>query len=108
MKEQNKIEEILNSLHGIERAEPKPFMYTRIMAKMQKEESNFWAKTGSFIAKPAIAVFCLVAVLATNLYVVLGDEQRSDAPTITASADSDILTNENFILAANNDYDFNK
>jgi hypothetical protein len=33
-------EEIINSLDGIQRAEPSPFLYTRIHARLLKKQDN--------------------------------------------------------------------
>lgn len=108
MKEQDHIEPILNSLDGIQRAEARPFMHTRVMARL-KEESNFWTRAGSLIAKPAVAVCCLVTILTLNIYLIVDGNNKQQAETVTtAGTESDILQNENFILASNTSYDFNK
>lgn len=111
MKGLNKTEAILNSLDGIKRAAPKPFMYTRIMAKMQKEETNFWSKTGSFIARPVVAICSLVLIIATNIYFVTHSDpsEYDDSQAIVITdGESDFFQNGNAILASNSNYDLNK
>ncbi|MGJ7030710.1 hypothetical protein [Niabella hirudinis] len=108
MKEQNHIEAILNSLDGIKGAEARPFMYTRVRARLN-EESNFWTRTSSIIAKPVVAICCLLSVVTVNVYLIIDANSKQKTETVfTAGTESDILQNENFILASNTSYDFNK
>ena len=39
------IEEALNSVDDVKRAAPKPFLLTRINARMRKETESAWEKT---------------------------------------------------------------
>ncbi|SDC87413.1 hypothetical protein [Niabella drilacis] len=108
MKEQDHIEAILNSFDGLKRAESRPFMYTRVRARLN-EETNFWTKTSSIIAKPVVAICCLVSVVTVNVYLIIDANSKQKTETVfTAGTESDILQNENFILASNTSYDFNK
>ncbi|WP_300602640.1 hypothetical protein [Niabella sp.] len=108
MKEQDHIETILNSLDDIRRAEARPFMHTRVMARL-REESNFWTRASSMIAKPAVAVCCLVTIMTVNVYLIVDGNSKQRTETVSAAGtESDILQNENFILASNTSYDFNK
>ena len=109
MERNNNIEHILNSLDGIRKAEARPFMYTRVMARLQNEESNLWAKVGSFIEKPAIAACCLIAVIGTNAYFIISaPDNKQEESAITSSSTAEILQSENFILASNSSYDLNR
>lgn len=100
---ENKIDEILSSLDGISRAEARPFMHTRVMARMQSDDKTIWGRAVSFIARPAIALACLTAVIATNLFFVMNAEQpENEAVTTTNSVSEEFLQNENLLLAVNN------
>ena len=101
---ENNIEEILNSLNNIKRAEARPFMHTRVMARLQ-EEKSVWGHVISFVARPVVAVACMVAVIATNLYFVATTEQeQTETVTTTAinSAAEDYFRGDNFVMAVNN------
>lgn len=102
MKRSNQeIEAILNSLNGIARAEARPYMHTRVMARIQ-EENSFWTRAVGFITKPAIAIACISAVLLVNTYTVINaDYTEPDAAAITTAVVSDGLQNDNYILAVN-------
>ena len=59
------IEESLNSMDDVKRAEPKPFLFTRISARMNKDTESVWEKADWFITRPgmALAVICLVLII---------------------------------------------
>lgn len=99
---EDKINEILNSLNGIQRAEARPYMYTRVMARME-EERSIWSHISSFIAKPVIAFSCLAAVIGTNLYFVLNKDNEEDTTVAASSTEVQEDTynmNNNYILAS--------
>lgn len=102
---ENKIDEILNSLDGIKRAEARPFMYTRVMARLQEDDvKSIWGRTVAFIARPVVALACLTAVIATNVIFVINSE-KSDTEVsvaVTNSVSEDFLQNDNMVLAVNN------
>jgi hypothetical protein len=65
-----KIEDALNSLDGIKKASPRPFLFTRLEARMQSEK-NIWGRVSSFVGRPAIAFTCICFVLIINFMVIL-------------------------------------
>ncbi|MCH5600254.1 hypothetical protein [Niabella ginsengisoli] len=100
MKRSNtEIEDILNSLDGISPANARPFMHTRVMAKI-KEENNFWSRSVQFLAKPVIAFTCLSTIVIANIYTVINsDYEEQEASTVASNSISDVLQNDNYILA---------
>ena len=74
-----RIEEALDSLNGIRRAEANPFLYTRIQARLSQSRSAI-EKVVMFAGRPAFAFLVLLIVLATNLTVML----KGTADTSTA------------------------
>ncbi len=71
-----KIEDILKSLDGIEKASPRPFFFTRLEARMQKEKS-IWEDISSFVAKPLVAIGCICLVIMINAAVIFSAENLS-------------------------------
>lgn len=45
-----KVDEVMQSMDGIRRAAPRPFLFTRLEARMQNER-NVWNKLTSFVAR---------------------------------------------------------
>jgi hypothetical protein len=64
-----KIEETMRSLDGIEKATPRPFFFTRLEARMQNEKS-IWEEISSFVAKPMVAFACILLVVIINAAVI--------------------------------------
>lgn len=65
------IEEALNSFDNIQRASPKPYLLTRINAKINNKARNSWEAIAFFISRPAVMVLGLGLVITVNLSVIL-------------------------------------
>ena len=79
------IEEALNSVDNISRAEAKPYLLTRINARMRKGTESTWEKAGWFIGRPAVAFAGLCMIILINVMVVMYNGS-SDLSTATDQA----------------------
>lgn len=74
----DRIDAILDSLEGLERASPQPFLHTRLMARMERERSGAWSRAMELLSRPAVAI-CLsllfVLLNGTVLFSVSGGPQ---------------------------------
>lgn len=77
------IEEALSSLDDAQRATPKPYLFTRINARMNKGSDSGWEKAGWFITRPAVAFGCLSLIVMINAMVIF----YSKTTTAVATAD---------------------
>ena len=73
------IEEALNSVDSINRAEAKPYLLTRINARMNKETGSAWERAGWFIGRPAVAFTGLCMLLLINVMVVVPNNPSDTA-----------------------------
>lgn len=64
------VEEALNSADNVQRAGASPWLYTRIRARMNKQDESVWEKAGRFIARPAVAFTGICLVVLINAAVV--------------------------------------
>ncbi len=67
----DKTEEILNSLQQTKRAEPKPFLYTRVQAAIaakNKEEQSIFSKLALLLQRPVFAFSLILLVLLVNAF----------------------------------------
>lgn len=64
------IDLILDSLDGIEPAHPRPFLHTRVMARMERNHKNPWVKAWNFVSTPAISVTIIICLLIINMVTV--------------------------------------
>ena len=88
-------EEALNSLDGASRATAKPYLLTRLNARMQNEKESSWDNALRFISRPAIALAGLCLVIAINATVgynykeqtatVVQDEQYASVDEYSSS-----------------------
>ena len=98
-----RIEDILNSLDDVRRAEANPFFYTRLMAKINGRDSR-WEKLASLISKPAFAIAVVVLFLVINFAVLYGSSSNASS----ASQDTSSLAVENdYGLSVSSLYDIN-
>jgi hypothetical protein len=96
-----KAEKALESLDVVKRAEPQPFFYTRLIARLERGEKNVWEWAGSFLARPAVAVVGLCLILAFNV-VILVQKETTASPTYALDNTQD---DEN-IFASATSYDY--
>lgn len=64
------VEDALNSFDGAVRATPKPYLLTRLNAKMQNAQQKNWDNALRFISRPAVALAGLCLIIAINALVV--------------------------------------
>lgn len=65
------VEEALGSVDNINRAEAKPYLLTRIRARMERGTESAWEKAGWFIGRPAVAFAGLCIVILINVSVLM-------------------------------------
>lgn len=68
------IEETLNSADDLTRAEPKPYLLTRINARLSKGTDSLWEKASWFVTRPAVAFTGLCMVLLVNAIVLISNK----------------------------------
>jgi hypothetical protein len=100
---QQEIEQTLETLNGVKRAQANPYLFTRIKARMNKK-ANGWDGVFSFISKPVIAVAIVLLVMAVNGWALWGSDSGD---TIGESPNSfSELANEYNTVASVNNYDY--
>ncbi len=86
MKQKNdiekRIEDTLNSLDGIQQAEPQPWLFFRVKGRLLKEERTVWGSMSSFLSKPAIAIAGLCFILMLNGFLLFNQEQQATTATV--------------------------
>lgn len=80
-----KVEEVLGSLEGIQRAEAPAFFYTRLSARMEKElERATGGPVGRLLTRPALSLTVGALILLMNMATIM-ELWRQDK---TAAADA--------------------
>lgn len=97
-----KIEDTMHSIDGINKAEPSPFFFTRLEARMEKE-NNVWVKITSFVTRPMVAFACICLVIMINAFVILSS---SLSTTVTAKQNTELATVDEYTQISTTLYDF--
>lgn len=103
---EKKVNEALESLEGIQRAEPVPFLFTRVKARLEREQHNVWETAGSLIARPVIAFAGLFLVLCVNAYILFEKDTTTTADQSSANFQNAMLVEEYALTASNSNYDY--
>ncbi len=96
---EQQVEAAMNALDGAEKAMPKPFLLTRIQAKLHAKQETIWDKCLYFISRPAIAIVVVGIVIALNVFVVVNDNKTDE--TITDEVQNSFTTDDDDDVAAN-------
>ena len=99
-------EDMLNSLEGLQKASPGVFFFTRVQARLQKDEVSLWSRIAYLVAKPGFTFATLFAIFLLNAAVLL--YQRSNSGAGAADQTEQLSAEDyNTTLAANSYYDEN-
>lgn len=101
---EGKIERALESLDGMQRATPQPWFYTRVKARLQREEKTIWESIGSFLSKPAVAMAGLGMILVLNIFVLSKQDNLQHATNVANQPVQ--LTDSESIIASNSSFDY--
>ncbi len=83
------VDEALNSFDGAQRAQPRPYLLTRLNAKMQKTEDSVWDNALRFLSRPVVAMACVLVLVTVNTVVF----------TFNSTANNTVAADEQFTVA---------
>lgn len=72
------VERTMESLEGLKRAETDPFFYTRLMARLERTETNVWNRWMEFLSRPAVSLGLLFLFLLMNGYLLVNRLSADD------------------------------
>ena len=74
--------EALRSVDGAKRAAPRPYLFTRLTARMQSQKESAWENAGRFIARPVVLVAGLCGIIAVNALVIAFNNSTTATTTV--------------------------
>ncbi len=83
-------EEILNSLDGIQRAEPAPFFYTRVHARLLENQNSPVLSAFRLITRPSFVMAIVMLIVFVNGYLMYNrsmEQQNQDEIGQTIAAE---------------------
>jgi len=95
---ETRVNATLNSLDAVQRATPGPFFFTRVQARLNREDRNSWEQISSFIGRPQIAFAGLCIVIVLNLWTILRQENLNNTARLDQSEQT---STEDYSVAAN-------
>jgi hypothetical protein len=101
---QRKVDEAFASIENIERAQPKPFFFTRLEARMSPSQFSIWERISHAVTRPAVALATLSLVLILNAAVVIqGISAVDNVPDFSEMASTeDLRASTSFYEIENN------
>ena len=100
-----KTEAILDSLEGMQKASPGPFFFTRVQARLQKDEVSLWGRFAGFMTKPGVALATLFLIFLLNAVALF--YQQKTTVSVADQFEQGNMEEYNTTLAANSYYDEN-
>lgn len=97
---QTRVEQTLASLDQVERATANPFLYTRIMARLEAEEHSIWQAAARWLTRPAVVVGAFLLVVFMNAWAFLPAGTASESATVQ---DADQQLAREYTLASTSD-----
>ena len=99
------VESSLNAFNGSKRAEPKPYLLTRVMAAVNSNaiENNFWSNAIAFISRPKIVLASLFIIIFINTGIILFNTNNFSAKPDTVQGNA--VPGEEFAINAGFIYD---
>ena len=104
---EKRVEEALNSLDGIKRATPQPWLFSRIKARLSRdeaEERTVWGTMGSFLSRPAVAIAGLCLILLFNGALLLN--QPGESSSAIAVQNEQVPSDSESFIASSSSFDF--
>ena len=99
---EKRVEETLNSFDGIQRAEPQPWLFSRVKGRLMQEEKTAWGAIGSFLARPAIAIAGLCFILILNGFLLFNQEKESSS----VAGANDLPLDSESMVASSSSFDY--
>lgn len=100
---EKRVEDALNSLDGIQRATPQPWLFSRVKGRLLKEEKTKWETISSFLSKPAVAIAGLFLILGLNGVLVFN--QQSGGSVVAVQNESQSNDSES-LIASSSSFDY--
>ena len=102
---EKKVDQIMNSLDGIQRATPQPWLFSRIKGKLiQQDDKSVWGTIGSFLSKPVIAIAGLCLILMMNGYLLF-NQYKEPSSAILIGQNEELLDSES-LMASGSSFDY--
>lgn len=89
------VEKALCSIDAVKRAEPAPFLLTRILGRMQRKKASAWEHVSQILSRPRVALMALSCLLVINFAIFSydGEAEKTQQQTIPSSNEDFSMNN---------------
>lgn len=105
-----RVEATINCLDNVTPVTPQPFFYTRLKARIEKEEqagNSVWNTLTGIFVKPAVLAVSLTLLIAVNaLFFVFFDRDGNSSAIADSNTEQTLFTDNNYIIASNSSFDY--
>ena len=102
---EQRAEEALNSLDGINRASANAWLYTKVKNRLPGEVKRPWERIAAFLARPAVAIAGLFLVLLLNVVVL----SKTDSQDLATAEDArQVVVDSESLIASSSSFDYEK
>lgn len=101
-----KTDDILNSLDGVQRATPRPYLHTRIMARLNRNNTG-WERMATLISKPVVAFATIALFLLVNVAVLYHLSATATTTTVSQDSTTPLVSDNEYNLSVSSLYDIN-
>ncbi|MEP6673518.1 MAG: hypothetical protein ABJA78_00120 [Ferruginibacter sp.] len=87
---EKRIDDALNSADNIGRAAARPFLFTRLHARMNRQEESLWERVVRTTARPSVVISGLCMIICINAMVIAYNNVKTvkvNIPDQLATAD---------------------
>jgi hypothetical protein len=103
---EQRIGRALESLDGLKRAQPAPWFYTRLRARLERDEPvTVWEHIGSFLSRPAVVVAGLCVILVANVTILLKQPAATTTGPNTVAQSETVVESES-LIASSSSFDY--
>ncbi len=100
------VEEIMGSLNDIQRVSPRPYFFTRVIARLDKTaEENIWKPARPIFARPAFVIAALCLIVAVDSLFFLR-KQQEETPVAQSTDQNEQTIATEYGLASNSFSDY--
>ncbi len=107
MEQITQTDNIINSLDGLQKASPGDFFFTRVQARLHKEEISLWSRVTAFITRPAVALATLCVICLLNAAALFYQHESAANSVMADQFEQTSPDDYNTTVASNSYYDEN-
>lgn len=108
---QQRLEQTMNSLDGMRKASPGPFFFTRVQARLERDDISVWESVTGFLTRPVVATAVVGFIIFMNASVAFFSKPTQTEVSIAEQITQQNLPEEynyNTTVASLYDYDNNE